>query len=142
MSVWELFHGIGLSDAGTATDSFRTQSRSERGRAESGRICPGLCQYQDVGISRHAARWVAPEPMKTGDCLQPRIAPALIFSEQGLAMPCCMVGTPDRATLGDMAADGDSAVWNGDAYRGFRAAPSSDSPPDVCRSCAIYSGTF
>ncbi len=57
-------------------------------------------------------------------------------------MPCCMVGTPDRASLGDMAAHGAAAVWNGDAYQSFRAALSSDSPPDVCRSCAIYSGTF
>ncbi len=63
-------------------------------------------------------------------------------SYQGDLMPCCMVGTPDRATLGDMAADGASAVWNGDAYRAFRAALSSDSPPEICRSCAIYSGTF
>jgi MoaA/NifB/PqqE/SkfB family radical SAM enzyme len=63
-------------------------------------------------------------------------------SYQGLAMPCCMVATPDRATLGDMAADGAEAVWNGPAYQDFRAALSSDTPPEVCRSCAIYSGTF
>lgn len=52
-------------------------------------------------------------------------------------MTCGMVGTPDRATLGDMAADGASAVWNGHVYRAFRAALSSDSPSEICRSCAI-----
>ena len=57
-------------------------------------------------------------------------------------MPCCMVGTPDRATLGDMAADGAEPVWNGEGYRSFRAALSSEAPPEVCRSCAVYSGTF
>lgn len=63
-------------------------------------------------------------------------------SYQGLAMPCCMVATPDRATLGDMAASGVDAVWNGPEYRAFRDALSSETPPEVCRSCSIYSGTF
>jgi MoaA/NifB/PqqE/SkfB family radical SAM enzyme len=64
------------------------------------------------------------------------------LSYQGIAMPCCMVATPDRASLGDMAAAGPLAVWDGEAYRAFREALSSDTPPEVCRSCAIYSGTF
>jgi MoaA/NifB/PqqE/SkfB family radical SAM enzyme len=63
-------------------------------------------------------------------------------SYQGLAMPCCMVATPDRISLGDMARDGAAAVWDGPAYRDFREALSSETPPEVCRSCAIYSGTF
>jgi MoaA/NifB/PqqE/SkfB family radical SAM enzyme len=63
-------------------------------------------------------------------------------SYQGLAMPCCMVATPDRIQLGNMAELGAEAVWNGEAYRAFRDALSSESPPEVCRSCAIYSGTF
>jgi MoaA/NifB/PqqE/SkfB family radical SAM enzyme len=63
-------------------------------------------------------------------------------SYQGLAMPCCMVATPDRVTLGDMATAGADAVWNGPAYQAFREALSSDTPPEVCQSCAVYSGTF
>jgi radical SAM protein with 4Fe4S-binding SPASM domain len=63
-------------------------------------------------------------------------------SYQGLAMPCCMVATPDRATLGNMAESGVDAVWNGPEYEAFRAALSSETPPEVCRSCSIYSGTF
>ncbi len=63
-------------------------------------------------------------------------------SYQGIAMPCCMVATPDRISLGDMAASGAEAVWNGEDYAGFREALSSETPPEVCRSCAIYSGTF
>jgi MoaA/NifB/PqqE/SkfB family radical SAM enzyme len=63
-------------------------------------------------------------------------------SYQGLAMPCCMVATPDRIQLGDMAAAGAEAVWNGPAYGEFREALSSDTPPEVCRSCAVYAGTF
>jgi MoaA/NifB/PqqE/SkfB family radical SAM enzyme len=63
-------------------------------------------------------------------------------SYQGLAMPCCMVATPDRANLGSMAELGVAAIWEGPAYQGFRAALSSETPPEVCRSCAIYQGTF
>src|SRR4051812_45076387 len=63
-------------------------------------------------------------------------------SYDGLAMPCCMVATPDRINLGSMVGRGVEAIWNGPDYQAFRDALSSDSPPEVCRSCAIYSGTF
>ena len=63
-------------------------------------------------------------------------------SYQGLAMPCCMVSTPDRINFGSMADEGVEAVWNGDCYSSFREALSGESPPEVCRSCAVYSGTF
>jgi hypothetical protein len=33
-------------------------------------------------------------------------------------------------------------VWNNAAYRDFRAQLSSATPPAVCRSCAVYKGTF
>jgi radical SAM protein with 4Fe4S-binding SPASM domain len=63
-------------------------------------------------------------------------------SYDGKAMPCCMVSTPDRIHFGDMARDGVAAIWNNDAYNEFRERLSSASPPDVCQSCAVYSGTF
>jgi radical SAM protein with 4Fe4S-binding SPASM domain len=64
------------------------------------------------------------------------------ISYDGKAMPCCMVATPDRINFGDMMRDGATAVWNNDAYGDFRERLSSPTPPEVCRSCAIYSGTF
>jgi MoaA/NifB/PqqE/SkfB family radical SAM enzyme len=63
-------------------------------------------------------------------------------SYQGLAMPCCMVSTPDRVQLGDMAARGVATVWNGAVYQAFRSRLSSDNAPDVCQSCSVYRGTF
>jgi radical SAM protein with 4Fe4S-binding SPASM domain len=63
-------------------------------------------------------------------------------SYDGRAMPCCMVATPDRISFGDMAREGVAAVWNNEGYSAFRAALSSAAPPEVCSSCAIYSGTF
>jgi MoaA/NifB/PqqE/SkfB family radical SAM enzyme len=64
------------------------------------------------------------------------------LSYQGEAMPCCMVSTPDRASFGAMAAHGVEAVWNGAEARAFRERLDSDDPPDICRSCAVYNGTF
>jgi len=63
-------------------------------------------------------------------------------SYQGLAMPCCMVATPDRIHFGNMAERGVDAIWDGPEMRAFRDELSSETPPEVCRSCAIYSGTF
>jgi radical SAM protein with 4Fe4S-binding SPASM domain len=64
------------------------------------------------------------------------------ISYDGKAMPCCMVATPDRIHFGDMAQEGVPHVWNNEAYARFREQLDSDTPPEVCRSCAVYSGTF
>ena len=63
-------------------------------------------------------------------------------SYQGLAMPCCMVATPDRAQFGDMTKDGVRRVWHNAAYADFRRSLDSEEPPAVCRTCSLYSGTF
>jgi radical SAM protein with 4Fe4S-binding SPASM domain len=64
------------------------------------------------------------------------------ISYDGLAMPCCMVATPDRINFGKMGAHGVQAIWNSAAYQAFRKRLSSEDPPDVCRSCSVYRGTF
>jgi MoaA/NifB/PqqE/SkfB family radical SAM enzyme len=63
-------------------------------------------------------------------------------SYQGLSMPCCMISTPDRLNFGDVGRQGLAAIWNGPAYESFRQQLASDTPPEICRSCAVYSGTF
>lgn len=60
----------------------------------------------------------------------------------GRAMPCCMVATPDRATLGDVTHESFDQLWNGNEYQSFRKALQSDQAPPVCQSCAIDQGTF
>ncbi len=57
-------------------------------------------------------------------------------------MPCCMISTPDRLNFGNMAERGVEAVWHGSEYEQFRARLDSDNPPDICRSCSVYRGTF
>ncbi|MCA1670195.1 MAG: SPASM domain-containing protein, partial [Thermomicrobia bacterium] len=64
------------------------------------------------------------------------------LSYQGLAMPCCMVSTPDRVNFGNMAQIGVDKVWSGAEYQAFRDRLDSDDPPELCRSCAVYRGIF
>ncbi len=64
------------------------------------------------------------------------------ISYQGLAMPCCMISTPDRMNMGNMAQEGVEQVWNNLEFREFRDRLASDTPPEICASCAIYNGTF
>lgn len=60
----------------------------------------------------------------------------------GQAMPCCMIATPDRYAFGNMAQEGVVRVWTSKEYDAFRARLASDDPPEICRGCAIYNGTF
>jgi hypothetical protein len=53
-----------------------------------------------------------------------------------------MVATPDRARFGNMDEEGVAQVWGNELYRSFRERLASGDPPDVCRSCAVYAGTF
>lgn len=64
------------------------------------------------------------------------------ISYQGYAMPCCMVSTPDRINFGDVVEQGVEETWNSPRYQQFRDQLASDTPPEICRSCSIYSGTF
>ena len=64
------------------------------------------------------------------------------ISYQGYAMPCCMVSTPDRINFGKIVEQGAEQTWNGEAYQTFRDQLASNEPPEVCRSCSLYNGTF
>jgi MoaA/NifB/PqqE/SkfB family radical SAM enzyme len=66
----------------------------------------------------------------------------MYLSYQGLAMPCCMIATPDRANFGNVGEAGAAAIWNGRSYETFREELESESPPDICRSCSVYRGIF
>ena len=64
------------------------------------------------------------------------------ISYDGIAMPCCMVATPDRANFGAITGGRFAEVWSSDRYEEFRHALASDNPPEICRTCAVYTGTF
>jgi radical SAM protein with 4Fe4S-binding SPASM domain len=64
------------------------------------------------------------------------------LSYSGQAMPCCMVATPDRINFGSMAREGVERIWSSEAYRSFRERLDSEEPPEICKGCAVYRGTF
>ena len=63
-------------------------------------------------------------------------------SYDGHFMPCCMISTPDRGSMGRLSSGTVTEIWDGEQYRAFRAALSSGKPPEVCATCAVYRGTF
>jgi MoaA/NifB/PqqE/SkfB family radical SAM enzyme len=64
------------------------------------------------------------------------------ISFQGYAMPCCMTATPEQINLGLISGDNLEKVWNGEPYRHFRDQLASNQPPEICRLCSVYNGTF
>jgi len=64
------------------------------------------------------------------------------ISYDGQAMPCCMVATPDRINFGNVVEHDVDKIWNNEDYNAFRSRLDSNEPPEVCRSCAVYRGTF
>jgi MoaA/NifB/PqqE/SkfB family radical SAM enzyme len=70
----------------------------------------------------------------------------LYVTAAGELLPCCMVATADRASFGRVFDEGGEGGlierWHGDAARAFRRALDGGEAPHVCRSCALYNGTF
>jgi radical SAM protein with 4Fe4S-binding SPASM domain len=91
----------------------------------------------DLRLPRRAGQGA---PRSTPRCDWPWRGAYVSYS--GEAMPCCMVGTPDRARFGNVLHDGVATVWSNVAYRRFRAQLASDRAPSVCQACALYRGTF
>jgi radical SAM protein with 4Fe4S-binding SPASM domain len=91
----------------------------------------------DLRLPRHEA---APAPTKGRGCDWPwRSA---YVTHTGRVQPCCMLMGGDRAVLGELSHTSFTEIWQGSAYREFRAALESGAPPDVCRGCAMYRGVF
>jgi radical SAM protein with 4Fe4S-binding SPASM domain len=67
---------------------------------------------------------------------------AVYVTSTGAVQPCCMVMGDDRATLGQLGEHSFPEIWYGAAYREFRRRLMSDEPPQVCRGCSLYRGTF
>lgn len=93
-------------------------------------------------LPRLAPKTTTPSSAGTPRCNWP--SEGIYVTAAGELLPCCMVATADRASFGNVFddADGLRRRWQGDEANAFRAALASDSPPDVCRGCALYRGTF
>ena len=65
----------------------------------------------------------------------------MYFTAHGRALPCCIAPFSargyDNYTLGDATQQTLRDIWNGPAYREFRAALLSDTPPKPCEGCGL-----
>ncbi len=65
----------------------------------------------------------------------------MYFTANGRALPCCIAPFSQKGyenyTLGDATQATLREIWNGPAYRAFRAALQSDTPPKSCASCGL-----
>jgi MoaA/NifB/PqqE/SkfB family radical SAM enzyme len=65
----------------------------------------------------------------------------MYFTANGRALPCCIAPFSQRGyenyTLGDATQQSLREIWNGPAYRDFRAALLSDQPAAACASCGL-----
>jgi MoaA/NifB/PqqE/SkfB family radical SAM enzyme len=65
----------------------------------------------------------------------------MYFTANGRALPCCIAPFSQHGyhnyTLGDATQQTLREIWNGPAYREFRAALLSDTPPRACANCGL-----
>ena len=65
----------------------------------------------------------------------------MYFTANGRALPCCIAPFSQHGyahyTLGDATQQTLREIWNGPAYRQFRAALLSDRPPGSCANCGL-----
>jgi len=65
----------------------------------------------------------------------------MYFTANGRALPCCIAPFSQHGygnyTLGHAAHQSLEEIWNGPAYRDFRAALLSDKPPKSCANCGL-----
>jgi MoaA/NifB/PqqE/SkfB family radical SAM enzyme len=65
----------------------------------------------------------------------------MYFTANGRALPCCIAPFAQHGyanfTLGDATQASLRDIWNGPAYRSFRAALKSPAPPKCCANCGL-----
>jgi MoaA/NifB/PqqE/SkfB family radical SAM enzyme len=65
----------------------------------------------------------------------------MYVTANGRAIPCCIAPFSQRGyehyTLGDATQQTLRDIWNGPAYRDFRAALLSEAPPHACANCGL-----
>jgi radical SAM protein with 4Fe4S-binding SPASM domain len=62
----------------------------------------------------------------------------IYVSWQGFVTPCCQRPDPRTIHFGNILEQPFEAIWQSDAYRGFREALAAGRPPETCRTCTMY----
>jgi MoaA/NifB/PqqE/SkfB family radical SAM enzyme len=65
----------------------------------------------------------------------------MYFTAHGTALPCCIAPFSTRGyenyTLGNAKTQSLTEIWNGEAYRQFRADLVGETPPKPCQNCGL-----
>ena len=132
--------GFGMA---RADNSLFEQTRAE----EQAAIASAEAIGRELGVTLDASG--ATEPgmsLKRTDGEQPwsmcrRPWSLMYFTAHGRALPCCIAPFSARGyanyTLGDATQQSLREIWNGDAYRDFRAGLLGDVPPKPCQGCGL-----
>jgi MoaA/NifB/PqqE/SkfB family radical SAM enzyme len=119
----------------------RVRAEDEAAIEEAGRLAA------DLGVRLDASG--ATEPglsLRRGEEERPWSAcrrpwSLMYFTAHGRALPCCIAPFAARDyasyTLGDARQQSLAAIWNGAAYRAFRAALLGPVPPKPCQNCGL-----
>ena len=91
-----------------------------------------------LGVTLHLPR-LSPNPQPPR-CTWPW--EQLYLTAGGEMLPCCMAGTPDRASFGNVQDEYVLTRWHGEAAQRFREQLAGSEPPQLCRHCALYHGAF
>lgn len=116
-------------------------------REEQGHLAEATALAHSLGISFNASG--ATEPGESlarkadsnpwSACRRPWAV--MYFTANGRALPCCIAPFAQHGyenyTLGDATQETLREIWNGPAYRKFRAALHSNAPPKSCASCGL-----
>ncbi|WP_417383340.1 SPASM domain-containing protein [Gimesia sp.] len=69
----------------------------------------------------------------TDPCVYPWIWPYVTWN--GYVVPCCYKSDPRKFNFGNILEESFESIWNGEKYRQFRKALTSENPPDMCKNC-------
>jgi len=110
--------GVTFSASGGASEPGVSLKRSDNGSSNSG------APSSDTPWSMCRRPWTV-----------------MYFTANGRALPCCIAPFSQRGyenyTLGDATQQSLREIWTGPAYKSFRKALMSDTPPDACAGCGL-----
>jgi radical SAM protein with 4Fe4S-binding SPASM domain len=142
--VQNLSHVFSDTDPAGRYDEIRRYAESEALFADEDTAAAARAVFERASARarRHDLKLRLPDldESAAGSCSWPW--DGAYVTHRGHVQPCCMVMGSDRATLGRLGERPFAEIWHGEAYRAFRRALLSRTPPDVCAGCSEYRGVF
>jgi MoaA/NifB/PqqE/SkfB family radical SAM enzyme len=137
-----VFDDLGRGLARAESSLFETTQAQE-----TAAIAAAEALGRELGVTIDASGATEPgTSLKRGEGTQPwsvcrRPWSLMYFTAHGRALPCCIAPFSARGyesyTLGDATQQDLREIWNGAAYREFRTALMSETPPKPCQNCGL-----